>query len=54
LELFRRRPIRLCNPSVFDLKLREVARRLDRSEAQVRAVFGTYDVISLERAHPDG
>jgi hypothetical protein len=42
------------DPSVFDRKLRGVAKRLDRSEARVRAVFGTYDVISLERAYPDG
>jgi hypothetical protein len=36
-----------------DLKVREVAQRLDRSEAQVRAVFGTDDVVSPEWALPD-
>ena len=39
--------------TIFDRKVREVAKRLDIPAAQVRDVFEAYDAISLEWAHTD-
>ena len=37
--------------TIFDRKVREVAKRLDITTALVRDVFATYDTISMEWAH---
>jgi hypothetical protein len=40
-------------PTIFDRKVREVARRLDIPVAQVREVFAAYDAITMEWAHTE-
>lgn len=37
--------------TIFDRKVREVAKRLDIPAAQVRDVFAAYDAITMEWAH---
>lgn len=39
--------------TIFDMKVREVAKRLDIPAAQVRDVFAAYDAITMEWAHSD-